>query len=60
MSFRRRAADVREAVRKRKVRAELLALLDTTSFQRATMLEREMVEERLAYYNVVPMEVRCR
>lgn len=51
---------MREVVRKRKVRAELLALLDTTSFQRATIFEREMIQERLAYRNIVPMEVQCR
>lgn len=51
---------MREVVRKRKVRAELLALLDMSPFQRATMFEREMVQERLAYRNVVPMEVQRR
>ena len=51
---------MREVVRKRKVRAELLALLDTTPFQRAAMFEREIVQERLAYRNIVPMEVQCR
>lgn len=51
---------MREVVRKRKVRAELLELLDMTPFQRAAMFEREMVQERLAYRNIVPMEVQCR
>lgn len=51
---------MREVVRQRKIRAELLALLDMTPFQRAVLFEKEIVQERLANRNFVPMEVRCR
>lgn len=60
MLFRRGAADMREAFRRRKVTNELLALLDTTEFQRSILFEKQMVNERLANRNLVPIEVRCR
>ena len=56
----RRIADMREAIRRRKVRRELLTLLDMTPFQRAIAFEREAARERLCGRHLVSMEVPCR
>ena len=51
---------MREAIRRRKVKRELLTLLDMTPFQLAVAFEKETIRERLYSRNLVSMEVRCR
>ncbi|WP_460989394.1 hypothetical protein [Sphingobium sp. TomTYG45] len=51
---------MREAIRRRKVKRELLALLDMTPWQRAMAFEKEAARERLYNRNVVSMGVPCR
>lgn len=51
---------MREAIPRRKVKRELLTLLDMTPFQLAVAFEKEAARERLNNRNVVSMGVPCR
>lgn len=51
---------MRAEVRRQRERQELYALLDMSAWQRAVAFEKEAIQHRQAYRNMVPMEVRRR